>query len=206
MTDALPSRRSLRAASSENQTASTTESLTRKQLRELERHRSEAIGGNSQVAEDEFIAVSSGSIGLDPEPKSFVVEAVPDITNMTIKISETGEQLQTGSIPLPAAVPGVSVQTGSITLPTMISATGEIQLVSIGEAADLELAAERNEGTVSGIQPMPARKHLRARKSNRVFPTNLKKGKGQVYLALFSIVVMTSTAGIFFALYLLNLI
>jgi hypothetical protein len=206
MSDALPSRRALRAAAEAASTQPAEVPLTRKQLREQERLKSESVGGTSEVAADEYISVSTGSIGMEPEPKSFVVEAVPDITNMTITISETGEQLQTGSIPLPAAVTGVTLQTGSITLPTVTSSTGEIQLVKIGNSADQELTLERAEGAIGGIAPIPARKHLRARRSNRVFPTRLKKGKGQVYFALFSIIVMVATAGVFLVLYLKDLI
>lgn len=223
MSNALPSRRALRASlNQESAAAETTLAaaevvqpapvqpapvLSRKQLREIERQRSEAIGGVTQVAEDEYIPVSTGSIGLEPEAKSIVVTAVPDITNMSIKISETGEQLQTGSITIPpAAVPGVTLQTGSIALPVMSSATGEITLVNIGDTADALILGERTEGVVSGISPIPARKHLRARRSNKVFPTKLKKGKGQLYFALFSIIFMVGTAGVFVALLLLDLI
>lgn len=223
MSNALPSRRALRASLNQESAAGETALapgavvqaapaqpapvLSRKQLREIERQRSEAIGGVTQVAEDEYIPVSTGSIGLEPEAKSIVVTAVPDITNMSIKISETGEQLQTGSITIPpAAVPGVTLQTGSIALPAMNSATGEITLVNIGDTADALILGERAEGVVTGIAPLPARKHLRARRSNKVFPTKLKKGKGLLYFALFSIIFMVGTAGVFVALLLLDLI
>jgi len=132
----------------------------------------------------------SGPIDIVSDTNSIVIEMPKDITNSTLLIADSG----------------VVLTTGSITLPTIKADTGEISLVAAAEAADAALAGEKREFVVTGIEPQPARRHMRSRKRSSVFPTRLRKGMGQVYLVLFSAIMTAAVLGMLIAAYMLGII
>lgn len=132
----------------------------------------------------------SGPIDIVSDTNSLVIDMPKDITNSTLVIADSG----------------VVLTTGSITLPTLKPETGEISLVAAGEAADAALAVEKREFVVTGIEPQPARRHMRSRKRSSVFPTRLRKGMGQVYLVLFSAIMTAAVLGMLIAAYMLGII
>jgi hypothetical protein len=132
----------------------------------------------------------SGPIDIVTDTNSIVIEMPKDITNSTLVIADSG----------------VVLTTGSITLPTLKADTGEITVIAAAEAADAALNKEKRDYSVEGIQPLPARRHMRSRKRSSVFPTRLRKGMGQVYMVLFSAVMTAAVLGILVAAYMLGII
>ncbi len=160
--------------------------LTRRELRELERTQSENAYDND--GSDDYVSPLTGPINL--EPKSLVVAAVPDITNISLVIPETGELLKTGSIELPV----LNVD------------TAEVAKVEAATQADKALLTERTESVVLGIEPIPARRHTRSRKRSSVFPTNLRRGWGNVYLVLSTAILSVAVFGVYLAALMLGFI
>ncbi len=159
---------------------------TRKELRELERIRAEQSFEGAGV--DDYVSPLTGPINL--EPKSLVVSAVPDITNFSLVVPQTGELLKTGSIELPV----------------LNLDTAEVAQVQAAAAADKSLLRERTESVVLGIEPIPARRHARSRKRSSVFPTNIRRGWGNVYLVLFTAILSVALFGVYLAALMLGFI
>lgn len=130
----------------------------------------------------------SGPIDVVPDTNSLVIEMPKDITNSTMVIADGG----------------VTLTTGSITLPKLD--TGEISLVVAAEAADLAVQEDKRDQIVTGIEPLPARRHSRSRKRQSVFPTKLRRGMGQVYIVLFSAILTASVLGLAVIAYMLGYI
>jgi hypothetical protein len=160
--------------------------LTRRELRELERTQSENAYDND--GSDDYVSPLTGPINL--EPKSLVVAAVPDITNISLVIPETGELLKTGSIELPV----------------LNADTAEVAKVEAATQADKALLTERTESVVLGIEPIPARRHTRSRKRSSVFPTNLRRGWGNVYLVLSTAILSVAVFGVYLVALMLGFI
>jgi hypothetical protein len=160
--------------------------LTRRELRELERTQSEDAYDNDGT--DDYVSPLTGPINL--EPKSLVVAAVPDITNISLVIPETGELLKTGSIELPV----------------LNADTAEVAKVEAATQADKALLTERTESVVLGIEPIPARRHTRSRKRSSVFPTNLRRGWGNVYLVLSTAILSVAVFGVYLVALMLGFI
>jgi hypothetical protein len=164
----------------------TEQPLTRRELRELERARAERAYDEPET--DDYVSPLTGPINL--EPKSLVVAAVPDITNISLVIPETGELLKTGAIELPV----------------LNLDTAEVAQVEAAETADKSLLKERTESVVLGIEPIPARRHTRSRKRSSVFPTNIRRGWGNVYLVLFTAILSVALFGVYLAALMLGYI
>lgn len=160
--------------------------LTRRELRELERKQAETAYDNDES--DDYVSPLTGPINL--EPKSLVVAAVPDITNISLVIPETGELLKTGAIELPV----LNVD------------TAEVAKVEAATQADKALLTERTESVILGIEPIPARRHTRSRKRSSVFPTNLRRGWGNVYLVLSTAILSVAVFGVYLAALMLGFI
>lgn len=162
----------------------------------------ESLGGNQPLNVASFEAPAavepevvelfprSGPIDIVTDTNSIVIEMPKDITNSTLVIADSG----------------VVLTTGSITLPNLKADTGEISVIAAAEAADTALNKEKRDYSVEGIQPLPARVHMRSRKRSSVFPTRLRKGMGQVYMVLFSAVMTAAVLGILVAAYMLGII
>ena len=130
----------------------------------------------------------SGPIDVVQDTNSLVIEMPRDITNSTMVIADGG----------------VTLTTGSITLPKLD--TGEINLVVAAEAADAAVQEDKRDQIVTGIEPLPARRHQRSRKRQSVFPTKLRRGMGQVYIVLFSAILTAGVLGLVVIAYMLGYI
>ena len=105
------------------------------------------------------------------EPKSLVMEtAPPDLTNLNLVLPDSGAVLTTGSIELPWLKE--QHQTNVI--------------VTAGVIADTEALNSVTESTVTGINPIPARRFEKTRRRNSVFPNRLRKGWGIVHMVMLS--------------------
>ncbi|MFM7030592.1 MAG: hypothetical protein ACKOWK_05970 [Micrococcales bacterium] len=141
---------------------------------------------DSQEIED-IQLLATGPIKL-LEPTAIVVDAVPDITNMSMILPESG----------------LVIQTGAIDLPWLNTESSEIQVVT--EAAAAADAANKREETATGIHPIPARVHERTRRKASVFPNKLRRGWGVVYLTALSAFLLGALFCAFLAAFLLGLI
>jgi len=122
------------------------------------------------------------------EPTAIVVDAVPDITNMSVVLPESG----------------IVIQTGAIDLPWLKAESSEIQIVT--EAAAVADAVAGSEAPTTGINPIPARVHERTRRKASVFPNKLRRGWGVVYLTAISAFLLGALFCAFLAAFMLGLI
>ena len=166
----------------------TEQPMTRREARELERLK--AVQSETNEVGNYFPKTSSTSTVL--EHTSLVVEAVPDLNNLSLVLPESGSVLTTGSIELPWLKSEAD--------------TGQVEVVEAAEEADLASEAEVTENVVTGIQPIPARNHQRSRRKASVFPDRLRKGWGVVHLVLVSGFVLFALFVAFAASLLLGLI
>lgn len=165
----------------------TEQPMTRREARELERQQTTEVSV-TEVG-NYFPAPNASSTGL--EHTSLVVEAVPDLNNLSVVLPDSGSVLTTGAIELPWL--------------TKLE-TGQVEVVEAADAADLAATAELVENTVTGIQPVAARIHQRSRRRASVFPDRLRKGWGVVHLVLISGFVLFTLFTAFVAAMLLGLI
>ena len=172
--------------------------LSRRELRERERPNTAAVTpGDSlfgQLVEfsenhpiDEIQFPSTGPIKI-LEPTALVVDAVPDITNMSMILSDSG----------------VVIQTGAIDLPWLKTDSAELQEVT--DAANAADAASKVDAAQTGITPIPARVHERTRRKASVFPSKLRRGWGIVYLTALSAFLLGAVFCAFLAAFMLGLI
>lgn len=166
----------------------TEQPMTRREARELERLK--AVQSETNEVGNYFPKTGSTSTVL--EHTSLVVEAVPDLNNLSLVLPESGSVLTTGSIELPWLKSEAD--------------TGQVEVVEAAEEADLASEAEVTENVVTGIQPIPARNHQRSRRKASVFPDRLRKGWGVVHLVLVSGFVLFALFVAFAASLLLGLI
>lgn len=138
--------------------------LTRREARDLERMR------EVQSSQERYVLPDSNLHSTALEPKTLVVDAVPDITNMVMALPETG----------------AIITTGAIDLPWLKTETGQSQVVQEASEADKAIADTTVDTNSIGITPIPARNHERTRRRASVFPTRLRKGWGVVHLVMVS--------------------
>lgn len=162
--------------------------LTRREARELERLQANA----ADPTEVGNYFPKTGPTSTVLEPKSLVVEAVPDLNNLSVLLPDSGSVLTTGAIELPWLKPEAT--------------TGQVEVIEAADSADHAATAEFNENTVSGIAPIAARSHQRSRRKASVFPDRLRKGWGLVHLVLISGFILFALFVAFAASLLLGLI
>jgi hypothetical protein len=164
--------------------------MTRREARELERLKA----SQPDPVEVGNYFPQSGSTSTVLEHTSLVVEAVPDLNNLSLVLPESGSVLTTGAIELPWLKAASD------------SETGQVEVIEAAAEADQAATTEVTENVVSGIQPMPARNHQRSRRKASVFPDRLRKGWGVVHLVLISGFVLFALFSAFVASMLLGLI
>jgi len=127
--------------------------LTRREARDLERRRE--LQGSPNPDE---VPVSTGQTPA-LEPNTLVVETVPDITNLSLVLGESGAVLTTGPIELS----------------WLKADTGQTQVVAEAADADSALAESAVDTNSVGITPIPARQHERTRRKASVFQPDCGK-------------------------------
>lgn len=162
--------------------------MTRREARELERLKA----SQTEPTEIGNYFPKTGSTSTVLEHTSLVVEAVPDLNNLSLVLPESGSVLTTGAIELPWLKPEAE--------------TGQVEVIEAAAEADHAAEAEVLENTVTGIQPIAARNHQRSRRKASVFPDRLRKGWGVVHLVLISGFVLFALFVAFAASLLLGLI
>jgi len=155
--------------------------MSRREAREAQRSNTEV--DFSGLAVEDIQLPATGPIKI-LEPTAIVVDAVRDITNMSVVLPGSGAVLNTGAIELPWLDK---------------ANTGSIAVVEASQDADQALAAEIVENTNTGINPMPARVHERTRRKASVFPNKLRRGWGVVYLVGISAFILGVALCLFIA-------
>ena len=112
------------------------------------------------------------------KPAEIVVTDIPDIENLSLILPESGAVLTTGAIELPWLKSDDSV--------TAVAEAATVEAASNAESADMALANTMESEQVSGIEPRPARTHIRSRKKASVFPNRLRQGWGAVHMVAVS--------------------
>jgi hypothetical protein len=157
---------------------------TRREVRDLERMRE--LQSSTEPVE---LPTTTGPSSI-LEPKALVLESVPDLTNLSVVLPDSGSVLTTGSIELP----------------WLKSETGQTQVIAAAEDADTALAETYSDTNTLGITPIPARHHERTRRRSSVFPTRLRKGWGVVHLVLVSAFLLLALLVGLLAAYMLGII
>ena len=157
---------------------------TRREVRDLERMRE--IQSSTEPVE---LPTTTGPSSI-LEPKALVLDSVPDVTNMSVVLPDSGSVLTTGSIELP----------------WLKTETGQTQVIAAAEDADIALAESFSDVNTLGIAPIPARNHERTRRRSSVFPTRLRKGWGVVHLVMVSAFLLLALLVGLLAVYMLGIV
>ncbi len=102
-------------------------------------------------------------------------------------------------------IPTAGARTGSITIPSLASATAEVSLAKAANDADLASALDSSGAYVAGIPPIAAAGVIRSRSKESAFPQKLRRGKGQLYLVLTTVLLMAAVLGLTLAAFLLGI-
>lgn len=117
-------------------------------------------------------------VEIAEKPAEIVVSYLPDIENMSVVLPESGAVLTTGAIELPWLK---SEDSG-----TAVADAAVVEAATNAKSADLALANTMESEQISGIEPRPARTHIRSRKKASVFPNRLRQGWGAVHMVAVS--------------------
>ncbi len=135
------------------------------------------------------IFTMSPTPGAAPQTASIVIAAPVDPLSFTGPIVTSGDRLRTGSI----------------TIPSLGSATAELSLAKAATDADLASALDSSGAYVAGIPPIAAAGVIRSRSKESAFPQKLRRGKGQLYLVLTTVMLMATVLGLTLAAFLLGI-
>ena len=135
------------------------------------------------------IFTMSPTPGAAPQTASIVIAAPVD------PLSFTGPIFTSGDLP----------RTGSITIPSLGTATAEVSLAKAANDADLASALDSSGAYVAGIPPIAAAGVIRSRSKDSAFPQKLRRGKGQLYLVLTTVLLMATVLGLTLAAFLLGI-
>ena len=119
---------------------------------------------------------------IEPVTNSIVIDQVVDLTNYTATVNETGEILTTGSIQIP-----VNVQEPD---------TGEITVIQDAASLDAAIQSESGAGFVNSVAPMRVTGVVNAMSKSKVIASNLRRGKSQPYAVLATLVMIVVFGGI----------
>jgi hypothetical protein len=210
-----------------------SEPLTRKQKRELERLTGSDVIAEAVAAEPQIEAQH------DYEPDLF--EQMPDVVSPVVEVSEaTGEDfsyLNNQADALFDVSPGLVVEpttnsiiidqvqdltnytamvsetgeiltTGAIQLPISLvdNSTGEIQVIQEAAALDSAIQVDNATGFINTIAPMRVTGVVNASSKFKVIPTNLKRGTSHPYLVLAAAIGMVALGAITIAAFMLQII
>ncbi len=135
------------------------------------------------------IFTMSPTPGAAPQTASIVIATPVDPLSFTGPIVTSGDRLRTGSI----------------TIPSLGSATAEVSLAKAATDADLASALDSKGAYVAGIPPIAAAGVIRSRSKESAFPQKLRRGKGQLYLVLTTVLLMATVLGLTLAAFLLGI-
>ena len=149
------------------------------------------------VAPDIFLEPVTGSnfgstanLGIEPVTASIILDEVPDMLGGSIVLS--------GSGPV--------VTTGSIQVPTVDPTTGSITVILESEKADEAIAEDSLNSFVSSVAPIRAAGIAKTRAKVVELTLINRKGQGQVYAVMSTVVLMITVGALTVAAFMLGIL
>jgi len=133
---------------------------------------------------------STANLGIEPVTASIILDRVPDMLGDSIVISGSGPAVTTGSIQIPAVDP----------------TTGSITVILESEKADEAVAEDSLNSFVSSVAPIRAAGIAKTRAKVVELTLINRKGQGQVYAVMSTVVLMITVGALTVAAFMLGMI
>jgi hypothetical protein len=133
---------------------------------------------------------STANLGIEPVTASIILDSVPDMLGGSIVLSGSGP----------------AVTTGSIQLPTVDPTTGSITVILESEKADEAVAEDSLNSFVSSVAPIRAAGIAKTRAKVVELTLINRKGQGQVYAVMSTVVLMITVGALTVAAFMLGII
>jgi hypothetical protein len=133
---------------------------------------------------------STANLGIEPVTASIILDSVPDMLAGSIVLSGSGP----------------AVTTGSIQLPTVDPTTGSITVILESEQADEAVAEDSLNSFVSSVAPIRAAGIAKTRAKVVELTLINRKGQGQVYAVMSTVVLMITVGALTVAAFMLGII
>jgi hypothetical protein len=133
---------------------------------------------------------STANLGIEPITASIILDSVPDMLAGSIVLSGSGP----------------AVTTGSIQLPTVDPTTGSITVILESEKADEAVAEDSLNSFVSSVAPIRAAGIAKTRAKVVELTLINRKGQGQVYAVMSTVVLMITVGALTVAAFMLGII
>ena len=133
---------------------------------------------------------STANLGIEPVTASIILDKVPDMLSGSIVLSGSGP----------------AVTTGSIQIPTVDPTTGSITVILESEQADEAVAEDSLNSFVSSVAPVRAAGIAKTRAKVVELTLINRKGQGQVYAVMSTVVLMISIGALTVAAFMLGIL
>lgn len=133
---------------------------------------------------------STANLGIEPVTASIILDKVPDLLGGSIVLSGSGPVATTGSIQLPNVDP----------------TTGSISIILESEQADEAVAEDSLNSFVSSVAPIRAAGIAKTRAKVVELTLINRKGQGQVYAVMSTVVLMISIGALTVAAFMLGIL
>ena len=133
---------------------------------------------------------STANLGIEPVTASIILDSVPDMLGGSLVLSGSGQSVTTGSIQIPAVDP----------------TTGSITVVLESEKADEAVAEDSLNSFVSSVAPIRAAGIAKTRAKVVELTLINRKGQGQVYAVMSTVVLMITVGALTVAAFMLGIL
>jgi hypothetical protein len=133
---------------------------------------------------------STANLGIEPVTASIILDSVPDMLGGSIVLSGSGP----------------AVTTGSIQIPTVDPTTGSITVILESEKADEAVAEDSLNSFVSSVAPIRAAGIAKTRAKVVELTLINRKGQGQVYAVMSTVVLMITVGALTVAAFMLGIL
>jgi hypothetical protein len=133
---------------------------------------------------------STANLGIEPVTASIILDSVPDMLGGSIVLSGSGP----------------AVTTGSIQIPAVDSTTGSITVILESEKADEAVAEDSLNSFVSSVAPIRAAGIAKTRAKVVELTLINRKGQGQVYAVMSTVVLMITVGALTVAAFMLGIL
>jgi hypothetical protein len=133
---------------------------------------------------------STANLGIEPVTASIILDSVPDMLGGPIVLSGSGPAVTTGSIQVPMVDP----------------TTGSITVILESEKADEAVAEDSLNSFVSSVAPIRAAGIAKTRAKVVELTLINRKGQGQVYAVMSTVVLMITVGALTVAAFMLGIL
>jgi len=133
---------------------------------------------------------STANLGIEPVTASIILDRVPDMLGGPLVLSGSGP----------------AVTTGSIQIPTVDPTTGSITVILESEKADEAVAEDSLNSFVSSVAPIRAAGIAKTRAKVVELTLINRKGQGQVYAVMSTVVLMITVGTLTVAAFMLGIL